>query len=144
MRGLGSLLIIDAVMKELNARTERTFIPCQVFDLICGTSVGGLISILLGRLGLDCESAIDIYETIVKKIFDKELKRVGDIWNIIADGRYPNTSDFEFYAAQKIKESTGSSDVSMRLSLEGEDPRDHPSAKVIWSRYLDAEPGNSD
>ena len=47
MRGLAS-------MKELKARTERTLLPCQVFDLICGTSVGGLISILLGRLGLDC------------------------------------------------------------------------------------------
>lgn len=127
MRGLASLLIIDAIMKELKARTEKTLLPCQVFDLICGTSVGGLISILLGRLGLDCESAINIYETIVKKLFDKER----DIWNIIADGRYPNTADFEFYVAQKIGQFTGSPDVSMRLSLEDDqDPRSHPSAKV--------------
>ena len=126
MRGLASLLIIDAIMKELE-RTERTLLPCQVFDLICGTSVGGLISILLGRLGLDCASAINIYETIVKKLFDKER----DIWSIIANGRYPNTSDFEFYVAQKIGQYTGSSDVSMRLSLEdNQDPHSHPSAKV--------------
>jgi len=24
--------------------------PCEVFDLICGTSTGGLIAIMLGRL----------------------------------------------------------------------------------------------
>jgi hypothetical protein len=128
MRGLASLLIINAIMKELKARTERALLPCQVFDLICGTSVGGLISILLGRLGLDCETAIKIYEIIIKKLFGNER----DIWNIIADGKYPNTSDFEFYIGQRIAEFTGSSDVAMRLPLEdNQDPRSHPITKVL-------------
>ncbi|KAF8723153.1 hypothetical protein AX14_009514 [Amanita brunnescens Koide BX004] len=135
MRGLASLLIINAIMKELKARTERALLPCQVFDLICGTSVGGLISILLGRLGLDCETAIKIYEIIIKKLFGNER----DIWNIIADGKYPNTSDFEFYIGQRIAEFTGSSDVAMRLPLEdNQDPRNHPITKTFVSIMEDA------
>ena len=140
MRGLASLMIINAIMKELTAKTggSRAPLPCQVFDLICGTSVGGFISILLGRLGLDCDTAIDIYETGVKKLFSKER----DVWDIIADGQFPSTSEFDAYLAQKIGEFTGSSDISMRLSLQ--DPRSHPGTKVLWSKYLNTASGTSD
>ena len=52
VRGLSSLLILQKLMNEiqrLNGESESP-LPCQYFDLICGTSTGGLIAIMLGRL----------------------------------------------------------------------------------------------
>lgn len=52
VRGLSSLLILQRVMQEiqrLNGDSELP-LPCEYFDLICGTSTGGLIAIMLGRL----------------------------------------------------------------------------------------------
>ena len=59
VRGLSSLLIIEQLMKEVQRLREeegdptpdgKPPLPCQYFDLICGTSTGGLIAIMLGRL----------------------------------------------------------------------------------------------
>ncbi|KAH8930564.1 hypothetical protein BT69DRAFT_1184446, partial [Atractiella rhizophila] len=32
--------------------------PCDVFDLICGTSTGGWIALMLGRLGMTVQECI--------------------------------------------------------------------------------------
>jgi patatin-like phospholipase/acyl hydrolase len=58
VRGISSLYILKELMAQINRqrraenRNEPTSAvsPCDVFDLICGTSTGGLIAIMLGRL----------------------------------------------------------------------------------------------
>ena len=59
VRGLSSLLIVEKLMREVQRimidkgqATEKDPVPlpCEYFDLICGTSTGGLIAIMLGRL----------------------------------------------------------------------------------------------
>jgi Patatin-like phospholipase len=59
VRGLSSLLVVRSLMHEVQrllvdngqAKTgDKLPVPCQYFDLICGTSTGGLIAIMLGRL----------------------------------------------------------------------------------------------
>ena len=52
MRGLSSLLILREIMEEIQRQSgaEETPLPCQYFDLIGGTSTGGLIAIMLGGL----------------------------------------------------------------------------------------------
>src|SRR5271170_3400696 len=52
VRGLSSLLILREIMAEIRRRTRATIapLPCEYFDLIGGTSTGGLIAIMLGRL----------------------------------------------------------------------------------------------
>jgi patatin-like phospholipase/acyl hydrolase len=43
--------------------------PCDYFDLIGGTSTGGLIAIMLGRLQMDIEACIEAYLQISKDVF---------------------------------------------------------------------------
>lgn len=53
IRGFSSLLILKEVMRGIARRSDQpheTPLPCEYFDLIGGTSTGGLIAIMLGRL----------------------------------------------------------------------------------------------
>ena len=43
--------------------------PCDYFDLIGGTSTGGLIAIMLGRLKMDIEDCITAYLQISEEVF---------------------------------------------------------------------------
>jgi len=54
VRGLSSLLILREIMETIERQTDadETPLPCEYFDLIGGTSTGGLIAIMLGRLGM--------------------------------------------------------------------------------------------
>jgi len=58
VRGLSEVLILKYLMarlkhiqeKTLNIKVDRLPEPWKYFDLICGTSTGGLLAIMLGRL----------------------------------------------------------------------------------------------
>ena len=53
VRGLASLVILRDIMDDIATRDDvEEPKPCDYFDLICGTSTGGLIAIMLGRLGM--------------------------------------------------------------------------------------------
>jgi patatin-like phospholipase/acyl hydrolase len=62
VRGLVSLLILQRLMHLMNP--EQPPRPCEVFDLIAGTSTGGLIAIMLGRLRMDVSSCIRAYRHV--------------------------------------------------------------------------------
>lgn len=46
--------------------------PCDVFDLIVGTSTGGLIAVMLGRLHMTIDDCIAKYEQVGKEVFGKK------------------------------------------------------------------------
>ena len=59
VRGISSLHVLQILMNQIKLRliTEYKALepipplrPCHFFDLICGTSTGGLIALMLGRL----------------------------------------------------------------------------------------------
>ena len=82
VRGLSSLIILDTLMRALVKEEKRLRIradddnrpirPCDVFDLIGGTSTGGIIAVLLGRLRLTCEECITIYCDLAQQIFQRD------------------------------------------------------------------------
>jgi patatin-like phospholipase/acyl hydrolase len=65
VRGLSSLMVLDDLIENIaqeekrigkRSRNDNTSLkPCDYFDLIGGTSTGGIIAILLSRLRLDCK-----------------------------------------------------------------------------------------
>jgi Patatin-like phospholipase len=53
IRGLSALLILKGIIDAVHRKSgNHGLLPCQLFDLIGGTSTGGLIAIMLGRLGM--------------------------------------------------------------------------------------------
>lgn len=89
VRGLSSLMVLDDLMENIaleekrlgrRAQSDHTPLkPCDYFDLIGGTSTGGIIAILLSRLRLDCKQCINIYSKLAEQIFkhDKSIKVFG-------------------------------------------------------------------
>ena len=57
VRGLSSLLLLREIMNDIEQQLDATDLkPWKYFDLICGTSTGGLIAIMLGTLGMVYQS----------------------------------------------------------------------------------------
>jgi patatin-like phospholipase/acyl hydrolase len=73
VRGLSSLIILQQLMRTINRAHPPK--PCEYFDLIGGTSTGGLIAIMLGRLKMDIEDCITAYLQISRDVFQPTKKR---------------------------------------------------------------------
>ena len=60
------------------------FLPCHYFDYMAGTSTGGLISIMLGRLRMNVDDCIKEYENLGGKVFGKSrwfhLRSIPPLW----------------------------------------------------------------
>ena len=74
VRGLSTLQILKRLMESINPDNPPK--PCEYFDMIGGTSTGGLIALMLGRLRLPVDEAIDAYIALAPKIFTKVHHRV--------------------------------------------------------------------
>jgi patatin-like phospholipase/acyl hydrolase len=78
VRGLSSLLILQRIMHVVNQRQKagsggkQSLRPCEYFDIIAGTSTGGLIAIMLGTLRMTVDDCITSYQSFAPKIFPKE------------------------------------------------------------------------
>ncbi|KAH0551380.1 hypothetical protein GP486_007405, partial [Trichoglossum hirsutum] len=76
VRGLSTLYILKCLMTKLNQARQAADLPsvkpCEVFDLIGGTSTGGLIAIMLGRLEMDVDNCISAYISLIKTVFEEK------------------------------------------------------------------------
>jgi len=99
VRGLSTLYILKNLMAKLAherygqaASSHPPIKPCEVFDLIGGTSTGGyvhqrslqdvtdtarLIAIMLGRLEMTVDECISAYRELIKNIFEEKDSRYG-------------------------------------------------------------------
>lgn len=85
VRGLSSLRILERIMECINPDDPPR--PCDHFDMICGTSTGGLIAIMLGRLQMSVSECIVEYQKLSTSVFTKCQHRV-NIWKRELQGRF--------------------------------------------------------
>lgn len=74
VRGLSSLMILRRFMTTVEPESPPK--PCEYFDMIGGTSTGGLIAIMLGRLQMTVDECIEAYTCLSDKVFEKKSHRV--------------------------------------------------------------------
>ncbi|KAK5717227.1 hypothetical protein LTR15_009116 [Elasticomyces elasticus] len=78
VKGLSTLYLLRAIMQLLNDKRKAQNLdrvkPYEIFDLIGGTSTGGLIAIMLGRLEMDVDECITEYKNLMCTIFDEKKK----------------------------------------------------------------------
>ncbi len=55
--------------RHIERNATSPWLPCHYFDYMAGTSTGGLISIMLGRLRMSIDDCIAEYETLGPKVF---------------------------------------------------------------------------
>ncbi len=75
IKGLTALLVLKRLMRSLMVEAKLTEEPrpCEMFDLIGGNSTGGLIAIMLGRLGMTADECIQAYEDIGQMVFGQKV-----------------------------------------------------------------------
>lgn len=74
VRGLSSLMILRRLMATVDPASPPK--PCNYFDMIGGTSTGGLIAIMLGRLQMTVDECIEAYTSLSDRVFEKKAHRV--------------------------------------------------------------------
>ncbi|THW41362.1 phospholipase, patatin family protein [Aureobasidium pullulans] len=70
VRGLSSLYILQRIMNAIDPDDPPR--PCDYFDVIGGTSTGGLIAIMLGRLDMSVDECIKAYTELSATVFHKK------------------------------------------------------------------------
>ncbi|KAL9001999.1 MAG: hypothetical protein Q9188_005051 [Gyalolechia gomerana] len=84
VRGLSTLYILKNIFTQLNHGRSLINLPplkpCEVFDLIGGTSTGGLLAIMLGRLEMDINECISCYTELMKTVFGRKSSHFPLTW----------------------------------------------------------------
>ena len=95
---LSTLLILHDIMEEIGRRTGTSFPakPCDYFDLIGGTSTGGLVAVMLGLLGM-----VLLYSPLPLKLTIRLCKSVS---THIATFRKRYSKSTKFYCKKYLRE----------------------------------------
>ena len=121
IRGLSELIILQEIMRRIQGakKLDEEPLPCNYFDLIGGTSTGGLIAILLGRLKLSAESAKNAYLELAGYVFSDKK------W-FFQDGAF-KSSRLQEAIQQKVERALGKGCKNARMI----DPKDRsPNCKT--------------
>ncbi|KAG6826376.1 hypothetical protein H0H92_016077 [Tricholoma furcatifolium] len=78
IRGLSELIILQEIMHRLKniASLDSVPKPCDYFDVIGGVGTGGVIALMLGRLQMPIDVAIEEYVKFSKKVYS-DVKKYG-------------------------------------------------------------------
>ena len=112
VRGLSSLMILQQLMATVDPDAPPK--PCDYFDMIGGTSTGGLIAIMLGRLQMTVDECIDGYTSLSDKVFEK--KSIGVTIKGKIRGRF-NIAELEQAVKQILAQRGLSEDILLKDSL---------------------------
>lgn len=105
----------------------RPILPCNYFDLIAGTSTGGLIAVMLGVLHMDVDTCIAEYIKLGPRIFPKEGKiagsKVSRLVKVLSKKSRFNPESLEIAIQEMVEErlvtrSRDGKDTMMRFEAE--------------------------
>jgi patatin-like phospholipase/acyl hydrolase len=88
--------------------------PCDYFDLICGTSSGGIVALMLARLEMTIGEASDAFQKFTTDVFEKD-----EVLDAYLDGGT--------YELDRLEEAVGQ-------MLEGRDLLMRPTEEELKSR----------
>ncbi|CZR60142.1 uncharacterized protein PAC_10038 [Phialocephala subalpina] len=92
VRGLSTIIILRHIMKNVSRGLGKPVEPRDFFDMIGGTSTGGLIAIMIGRLGLTLDQCQTAYLKLSKRIFNPSRGKLNAIGRakdfLLADGKF--------------------------------------------------------
>ena len=80
------MIQVNLRLKELRYN-EGQVQPHHVFKLVAGTSTGGLIALMLGKMGMTVDECIEKYESLSKNVFGKKHMR-GRLTRGLAPAKY--------------------------------------------------------
>lgn len=115
VRGLSTLYILKSIMDQLNHKRKESNLPpmkpCEVFDLIGGTSTGGIIAIMLGRLEMNVDQCIAAYCDFAEAVFGGKLSRIPFNRKGKVKGRFDSAKLKA--AIRKVVEQSGKSETDL-------------------------------
>ncbi|KAF5379699.1 hypothetical protein D9615_005735 [Tricholomella constricta] len=109
VRGISSLYILKAIMAKVSS--DSNVKPCQYFDMMAGTSTGGLIAIMLGRLQMTIPECIEAYINMASKIFSATPEEKSA--NFKKTGVYYKKDNLEKVLKDIIRQKTGDENAPM-------------------------------
>ena len=128
IRGLSSLLILKDLMRYVNESVlsleqseagsagRQEIQPHDIFNLVAGTSTGGLIAIMLGKLGMTVDECISAYEKLASDIFGKKHLRAR-LTGGLAPAKYSGSGMMR-QVQTLIKDKHGNEDLKMHSPRE--------------------------
>jgi len=121
VRGLSSLQILKQLMEFINP--EQPPKPCDYFDMIGGTSTGGLIAIMLGRLRMSVDECMAEYQQISSSVFTKVRHSLN--WRGQIQGRFDHK-----VLANKVRE------VLVKSGSKEDELLKDPQAESLCRTYV--------
>ena len=122
MKGYTSLLILKRILHAMKVEAKKEGIdlddeprPCDVFDLIVGTSTGGLIAVMLGRLHMTVDKCIEQYEILGKRVFGKP-QWAGQVGRLVQ-----GMCNWPFYDIKQLQEAVQSVLALPGIEIEKEE-----------------------
>ncbi|KAL9086369.1 MAG: hypothetical protein Q9165_007155 [Trypethelium subeluteriae] len=142
VRGLSTLYILKGLMQRVNHERQKDGLPavkpCEVFDLIGGTSTGGFIAIMLGRLEMTVDACIDAYEELMKSVFETKSSWLPIGWSGKTQAQFDSSKLRK--AIEKVVLDNGVSNETLFNDREHRDCRVYklPSKRDIPSTICEA------
>lgn len=119
VRGYSSILILERLMKIYNGPLpeEKKLQPWELFDLIGGTSTGGLIAVMIGLLHMPIEDCKNAYKDLSVKVFQRR-RSPANVVGRFADkfggkGKF-SAKKFEEVVASMVKDRKGDAEYKMQ------------------------------
>ncbi|KAI5810069.1 hypothetical protein DFH27DRAFT_173364 [Peziza echinospora] len=131
---------METLERETNSSSSLK--PCDYFDIIAGTSTGGIISIILGRLEFDVPLAIESFREFMGIVFKKTPNNyasagVADIHQSTINTSATATPELKVWLQKLVARYGRKRDLKLLDEIHREyDPRRKPKRKVLVTAKL--------